>query len=322
VIRFFTFVIAVLLSVGLWAQAPQSFSYQAVIRGTNNSLVVNKPVGIKVSLLQGSENGTAIYVETHKPTSNENGLVSIAIGGGNKDASSNAFTSIDWSKGPYFIKTETDPTGGTSYSLNNVSQLLSVPYAIHSKTAESLVGGNSGSNSGSFSHFIGEEFGGGVIFHLWKDTKGVEHGLVLAKTDLSTSYEWSDISDIEIGQTAQSNRDGLSNSNAIAKQNGHTKSAAKLCLDLVSGGVSDWYLPSKQEMYLLWNNYYSVSNSLNQITGSTQLSYKDFKTYWTSSEYDKSMAWSFDFEKGKSVFFDDGNNSKNSKNYVRAIRAF
>ena len=137
--KFYTFISAVLLSVSLWAQAPQSFSYQAVIRGGNNVLVVNKPVGMKISLLQGSEKGKAVYVETHKPTSNDNGLVSIAIGGGTKDASSIAFASIDWSKGPYFVQTETDVTGGTSYSLTSVSQLLSVPYALTSSNGISRV---------------------------------------------------------------------------------------------------------------------------------------------------------------------------------------
>jgi len=316
VIRFFTFVIAVLLSVGLWAQAPQSFSYQAVIRGTNNSLVVNKPVGIKVSLLQGSENGTAIYVETHKPTSNENGLVSIAIGGGNKDASSNAFTSIDWSKGPYFIKTETDPTGGTSYSLNNVSQLLSVPYAIHSKTAESLVGGNSGSNSGSFSHFIGEEFGGGVIFHLWKDAKGLEHGLVVDKTDLSTNQVWSNVTNVEIGVTARSSWDGLSNSNAIVNQSGHTSSAASLCLNSTNGGQTDWYLPSIQELNMLWSNFYTVARTLSKIVGSTQIT---DTYYWSSTETSSAdRAWRYSFNNGDNSTF----TNKDYDSFVRAIRAF
>ena len=140
--KIFTVLSAVLISANLWAQAPQSFSYQAVVRGTDNALVSNKKVGMKISLLKGSETGTAVYVETHTPTSNANGLVSIAIGGGTKDASSNVFASIDWANGPYFVKTETDPAGGTSYSLSSVSQLLSVPYAIHAKTAESIVGGS------------------------------------------------------------------------------------------------------------------------------------------------------------------------------------
>jgi len=138
--KIFTVLSAVLLSASLWAQAPQSFSYQAVVRGTDNALVAIKKVGMKISLLQGSETGTAVYVETHTPTSNANGLVSIAIGGGT--VVSGTFASIDWSKGPYFVKTETDPAGGTSYSLTTTSQLLSVPYALHAKTAESIVGGS------------------------------------------------------------------------------------------------------------------------------------------------------------------------------------
>ena len=131
--KLYTLVSAVLLSAILWAQAPQSFSYQAVVRGANNELVANKPVGMKISLMQGSETGTAEYVETQKPTSNDNGLVSIAIGSGTKVVGN--FATIDWSKGPYFMKIETDLAGGTSYSLSSVSQLLSLPYAIHAKTA-------------------------------------------------------------------------------------------------------------------------------------------------------------------------------------------
>ena len=138
--KIFTVLSAVLISASLWAQVPQSFSYQAVVRGTNNALVSNKKVGMKISLLKGSETGTAVYVETHTPTSNANGLVSIAIGGGT--VVSGTFASIDWSKGSYFVKTETDPAGGTSYSLTTISQLLSVPYALHAKTAESIVGGS------------------------------------------------------------------------------------------------------------------------------------------------------------------------------------
>ena len=132
--KIFTVLTAVLISASSWAQAPQSFSYQAVIRGSNNDLVANKPVGMKISLLKGSETGTAVYVETHTPTSNANGLVSISIGAG-KGLSGN-FATIDWSKGPYFVKTETDVAGGTSYSLTTTSQLLSVPYALYAANSQ------------------------------------------------------------------------------------------------------------------------------------------------------------------------------------------
>lgn len=43
--------------------------------------------------------------------------------------------SIDWSAGPYFIRTETDPNGGTNYTIQTNMQLLSVPYALHAQTA-------------------------------------------------------------------------------------------------------------------------------------------------------------------------------------------
>lgn len=129
-----TLLAAVIFTATLWAQAPQKMSYQAVIRNTSNALVNNTPVGMRISILQGSATGTAVYTETQSPTTNANGLVSIEIGGGA------GFSSIDWADGTYFIKTEIDPTGGTTYSITGTSQLISVPYALHSKTAESLTG--------------------------------------------------------------------------------------------------------------------------------------------------------------------------------------
>jgi uncharacterized protein (TIGR02145 family) len=133
--RFYIFTLGVLLTVSLFAQqAPQSFSYQAVVRGTNNTLVTNKTVGMKISLLQGSNYSWLAYAETHTPTSNENGLVSIAIGGGTKVSGN--FAMIDWSKGPYLVKTDIDPTGGSNYSLTSVSQLLSVPYALYAANSK------------------------------------------------------------------------------------------------------------------------------------------------------------------------------------------
>jgi uncharacterized protein (TIGR02145 family) len=112
------------------AQAPQKFSYQAIIRDGANQVINNQSVGIRLSILQGSEIGTAVYAETHTGSTNANGLVSLQVGGGS--VVSGSMSSIDWAAGPYFIKTETDPEGGTNYSISGASQLLSVPYALHS----------------------------------------------------------------------------------------------------------------------------------------------------------------------------------------------
>ncbi len=129
----------IFIAASVSAQAPNKMSYQAVIRNSSNALVTNIAVGIQISILQGSASGTAVYVETQTPTSNANGLVSLEIGNGTVVTGN--FAIINWANGPYFIKTNTDPTGGTSYTITGTSQLLSVPYALHSKTAESVTGG-------------------------------------------------------------------------------------------------------------------------------------------------------------------------------------
>jgi hypothetical protein len=122
------FYCTLLCTASLFAQIPQKMSYQAVIRNSSNALVVSSPVGMRVSILQGSASGTAVYVETHTTSTNANGLVSIQIGVGTMV--SGTFTGINWSTGPFFVKTETDPSGGTSYTIVGTSELLSVPYAL------------------------------------------------------------------------------------------------------------------------------------------------------------------------------------------------
>jgi hypothetical protein len=300
------------------------------------------------------------------------------------------------------VKTETDPAGGTNYTITGTTQLLSVPYAMYAASSGSSIPGPQGpagatgaqgpqgaagndgalgpqgpqgpagatgpqgpagndgapgpqgpqgltgqqgpagndgapgqqgatgpqgltgaagpqgpagpTTLGTFTHYIGEQFGGGVIFHLFKDAQGNEHGLIVDKTDLSTSHVWSNIVSTLIGASAQSSWDGLSNSNAIVGQAGHAISAAALCLNSTNGGQSDWYLPSIQELNMIWHNYYSVARSLMQISGATEL---QPTIYWSSTEY-ASLAWSFPFLTG------DANltNLKGDTYYVRAIRAF
>ena len=132
--KIITIYAAILMTTSLFAQAPNKMSYQAVIRNTSGALVTSTSVGMRISILQGSSSGTAVYVETQTPTTNANGLASIEIGGGS--VVSGIFSTIDWANGPYFIKTETDPSGGTSYSITGTSQLLSVPYALHAKNTD------------------------------------------------------------------------------------------------------------------------------------------------------------------------------------------
>jgi hypothetical protein len=115
------------------AQSPQKMSYQSVVRNTTNTLVTNQAVGVRMSILQGSASGTAVYVETHSISTNANGLATLSIGSGTPVTGT--FAGINWANGPYFIKTETDPAGGTNYTITGTSELMSVPYALYAATA-------------------------------------------------------------------------------------------------------------------------------------------------------------------------------------------
>lgn len=125
--------IALFSMVSLQAQAPQGFSYQTVVRNANGTTVNSQSVSFRFTLLQGSQTGTAVYVETHTQTTNDFGLASLSIGTGT--AVTGTFSSIDWSQGPYFLKVEADPAGGSSYIDMSTTQLLSVPYALYAETA-------------------------------------------------------------------------------------------------------------------------------------------------------------------------------------------
>ena len=115
------------------AQAPELMSYQALVRNAQGELIQDTSVGIRISILLNSETGTPVYTETHTVSTNENGLVTLSIGAG---ATSDDFAAIEWGNGTYYVKSETDPNGGTNYTIEGTSQLLSVPYALHAKTTE------------------------------------------------------------------------------------------------------------------------------------------------------------------------------------------
>ncbi len=132
--------ILILVVTGSLAQPPQKISYQAVVRNSSGQLVTNHAVGMRISILQGSPAGTVVYQEIYNPNpeTNGNGLVSVEIGGG--IPITGTFSTINWSGGSYYLKTETDPSGGTSYTIVGTSQLLSVPYALNANEKDPVFG--------------------------------------------------------------------------------------------------------------------------------------------------------------------------------------
>ena len=270
------------------AQAPQKMSYQAVIRNASNALVTSIPVGMRISVLQGTSTGTAVYVETQTPSTNANGLVSLEIGTGT--AVTGTFAGINWAAGPYFIKTETDPTGGTAYTIAGTNELMSVPYALFSANA----------TPNGFTHYLGEDFNGGIIYHLYKGSDGLEHGLIVRKTESTAVWQAS-------GVLVNANRtwDGAYNTPLM------TSSAAATYIASLGAG---WYLPSIDELSLLWQGRFTSNKALN-TGGLTLLS--TTAVYWSSTEYNATNAFYFNFNYGYANYY-----YKYYTLSVRGVRAF
>lgn len=125
--KLFSIITLVLVNFLAFSQAPNLFNYQGVARTTSGIPVANSVIGIRLSILDGSVNGSILYTETQSPTTSSNGLFTVSIGAGK--LVSGSISTINWGTGTKFLKSEIDISGGTNYTLNNTSQLVSVPYA-------------------------------------------------------------------------------------------------------------------------------------------------------------------------------------------------
>ena len=321
-----------------FGQAPEGFKYQAVVRDAGNLILNNQDVGMRLTIQQGSPGGTAVYTETFGITTNTYGLVNLVIGAGT--VVSGDFTTIDWSAGPFFIETAVDITGGITYVVMGTSQLMSVPYALYAKTSGNGAGpqgpaGNNGADGvtsagtgisvtgagtvgspyvvSATSLSIGDTIQGGMIFYL--DASGC-HGLISATTDQSTGIQWYNGSSSYTNATFDGVKAGQSNTKLIIDTQVTGSYAAKLCDDLIiysnTGLFEDWYLPSKYELNLMYDNI-----GQGDALGLGNVGQFANDAYCSSTEYSNLFAWGQDFF--SNTQFPLG---KNYFGYVRAVRAF
>ena len=134
-----TLLFAIATFATLYAQVPKGFNYQAVVRNSAGNLMINRNIGVNISILQGSETGTVVYSQESNVTTNANGLFTLIVGD-----NSNDFANINWANGPYYIKSEIDMNGGRNYTLYTTQKILAVPYAHYAntaRTADGLTGG-------------------------------------------------------------------------------------------------------------------------------------------------------------------------------------
>ena len=304
-------IVALLLTSSSFAQAPEKMSYQVVIRDANNALVTSQQIGIQMTILQVN---TAVYEETHTPTSNTNGLVSLEIGTGT--VISGSFTAIDWSAGTYFIKTETDPTGGTNYTITGTSQLLSVPYALYAETSndtpavalntakvsytEAAVSANIAVSANTAKTVISSEQSDAIVANtakvgytqptylvnnFYEELGGYiievsasgKHGIVAARLDQGTSNWYNAI-------------------NSLSNPDNHDAEGAEF---------KDWRMPTNRELNLMYVNKSEVGGLTDAY-------------YWSSTEYDVNGAWLQDFSNGNQYNASKSGISSN----IRAVRAF
>ncbi|KMQ69847.1 hypothetical protein ACM39_02055 [Chryseobacterium sp. FH2] len=150
-------------TITAFAQVPEKMSYQAIVRNTGGQILSNQSIGIRASILQGSPAGAAVYSERLTGNTNLNGLITLELGTGT--VLSGTFNTINWSTGNYYLKTETDPAGGTNYTITGTSQLLSVPFAMYAKSA----GGTGGNFTIPYTNTVNNA---GTLFTLINDGDG------------------------------------------------------------------------------------------------------------------------------------------------------
>ena len=164
-----------------------------------------------------------------------------------------------------------------------------------------------------FTHYIGEEFECGIIFYLFRDASGTEHGLIVSPADVSTGSVWSDPVNTT-GATSPWDGSGTNPGNSYKIQQNTTSSAAEECMGYSTGSCSsDWYLPSMDELSLLFDASYIINRTLGS-SGQLANAY-----YWSSTEKSSTDAIVRGFGTLGGI---PGSEKKDFTHYVRAIRAF
>lgn len=361
--RYFTTILLTLLTfLATYSQVPDYINYQAVLRNDDGSVKANETVSVQIEIIQGDINNDPEYLEIHNTVSTSQGIISLKIGNGN---SSQDFKSINWLRAPFYLSVTVN---GTHLGTN---QILSVPYSLQSRYADStineadplfisspsyniskqdIISWNNKLDdfdevdpvySASISSYIsaddtltwnnkqdkllagegiditdntivnteysakenyytGQDTLGGIVFYIYKGSDGLIHGLIVSKTEGSASWKNSAS---YVG--AERTWDGEYNTSLM------TDSPAKEFI--VSNFSSEWYLPSIDELVLLWENRFHVNKAL-YLSGNDLLQQTK---YFSSTEGLASYAYVIDFAKGICEL-----GHKEDIQYIRPIRSF
>jgi len=174
--------------------------------------------------------------------------------------------------------------------------------------------GPQGPAGDGFTHYVGEKFGGGVVFYVFKDANGDEHGLIASLFDVGTQLPWGlDGTDVP---NCESTWNGKTNTDNMIAAGAQAGDPAAICKAFAGGGYTDWYLPAIHELNTLGDNLYLINKTLetDNDASSTPLNFGNSNYYWSSTEMSSSQAVAFQFAAAISA--------KTNKYPVRAFRSF
>tara|TARA_R110000772_G_scaffold175972_1_gene287680 strand:+ start:484 stop:1389 length:906 start_codon:yes stop_codon:yes gene_type:complete len=294
-------VLLLLVTVGMYAQ--DGINYKALIKDNLGAVVANQTIDVRFTIIADT-GPTNVYIETHTgATTDANGIVILTIGSV-ITPTLGVFADIAWSSDTHSLKVEIDIEQDASFVDMGTTQFMSVPYALHAETAESV--------TSTCGLAIGDTHQGGIIFYL--DASGC-HGLIAAPSDQSTGIAWWNGSFVDTYAYGNGIGAGEGNSQGIRWWQGSCSScyASELCQNLSLGGYTDWYLPSKYELNLMYENIGqgdalglgNIGNFVNSF-------------YWSSTETNFVNAWVQSFDSGSRGFV----NKDRTYSSVRAVRAF
>lgn len=176
---------------------PEAFSYITMVSDSNGAPVTNQVIGIRFSILQDSTTGTVVYSETQTATTDDQGVLSTQVGVG--IITTGSLGSVDWAAGQHYLRVEVDPAGGSNYSVLSTPQLVSVPYAMYTGTANTILDDNDTSATNELQ-----------TIHLNDDTLFITNGgSVLLPPDTSTTITISDRYIVLTGDVTDSQADSI-----------------------------------------------------------------------------------------------------------------
>jgi len=202
-------------------------------------------------------------------------------------------------------------TESTSFSSSLTNLIANTTYYVRAYATNNV--GTAYGNTVSFTTLqnlaVGQSYQGGRIAYIFVSgdngyIAGQTHGLIATTSNQSTGIQWG-CSGTSITGTNTTLGTGLANTTAIVNRCATTTIAAAICNNLSSGGYTDWYLPSRDELNKLYLNRTTIGGFSNV-------------SYWSSSQVSSTTSWSVNFNTGAA----SSTSTKSTSLYVRAIRKF